>query len=123
MVLLKNEKLQEGNPVLPLTKGKKILLTGPNANQMRCLNGGWSYTWQGHGTDERPGKYNTIYEAFCNEYGKENVILNQGVTYNEKGKYWEENNLRFKAQLMQQRKLMSSLPALARIPIPRLRAT
>ena len=91
MVLLKNEKLQEGNPVLPLTKGKKILLTGPNANQMRCLNGGWSYTWQGHRTDEFAGKYNTIYEAFCNEYGKENVILNQGVTYNEKGKYWEEN--------------------------------
>ena len=91
MVLLKNEKLQEGNPVLPLTKGKKILLTGPNANQMRCLNGGWSYTWQGHRTDEFAGKYNTIYEAFCNEYGNENVILNQGVTYNEKGKYWEEN--------------------------------
>ena len=91
MVLLKNEKLQDGNPVLPLAKGKKILLTGPNANQMRCLDGGWSYTWQGHRTDEFAGKYNTIYEAFCNQYGKENVVLNQGVTYNEKGKYWEEN--------------------------------
>lgn len=91
MVLLKNEKLQDGNPVLPLAKGKKILLTGPNANQMRCLDGGWSYTWQGHRTDEFAGKYNTIYEAFCNQYGKENVILNQGVTYNEKDKYWEEN--------------------------------
>ena len=91
MVLLKNEKLQDGNSVLPLAKGKKILLTGPNANQMRCLDGGWSYTWQGHRADEFAGKYNTIYEAFCNEYGKENVILNQGVTYNEKGKYWEEN--------------------------------
>ena len=91
MVLLKNEKLQDGNPVLPLAKGKKILLTGPNANQMRCLDGGWSYTWQGHRTDEFAGKYNTIYEAFCNQYGKENVILNQGVTYNETGKYWEEN--------------------------------
>lgn len=86
MVLLKNE----GN-ILPLQHGKKILLTGPNANQMRCLSGGWSYTWQGHRADEFAGKYNTIYEAFCNEYGKENVILNQGVTYNEKGKYWEEN--------------------------------
>ena len=91
MVLLKNEKLQDGTPVLPLAKGKKILLTGPNANQMRCLDGGWSYTWQGHRADEFAGKYNTIYEAFCNQYGKENVILNQGVTYNEKGKYWEEN--------------------------------
>ena len=86
MVLLKNE----GN-ILPLQHGKKILLTGPNANQMRCLDGGWSYTWQGHRADEFAGKYNTNYEAFCNEYGKENVILNQGVTYNEKGKYWEEN--------------------------------
>lgn len=86
MVLLKNE----GN-ILPLQHGKKILLTGPNANQMRCLDGGWSYTWQGHRADEFAGKYNTIYEAFCNEYGRENVILNQGVTYNEKGKYWEEN--------------------------------
>ena len=86
MVLLKNE-----SNILPLQHGKKILLTGPNANQMRCLDGGWSYTWQGHRADEFAGKYNTIYEAFCNEYGKENVILNQGVTYNEKGKYWEEN--------------------------------
>ena len=85
-VLLKNE----GN-IRPLQHGKKSLLTGPNANQMRCLDGGWSYTWQGHRADEFAGKYNTIYEAFCNEYGKENVILNQGVTYNEKGKYWEEN--------------------------------
>ena len=86
MVLLKNS-----NNILPLQKGKKILLTGPNANQMRCLDGGWSYTWQGHRTDEFAGKYNTIYEALCNEYGKENIVLNQGVTYNEAGKYWEEN--------------------------------
>ena len=89
MVLLKNE-----GGILPLQQGKKVLLTGPNANQMRCLDGGWSYTWQGHRADEFAGKYNTIYEAFCNEYGKENVILNQGVTYNEKGKYWEENEPR-----------------------------
>ena len=86
MVLLKNE-----GGILPLQQGRKVFLTGPNANQMRCLDGGWSYTWQGHRADEFAGKYNTIYEAFCNEYGKENVILNQGVTYNEKGKYWEEN--------------------------------
>lgn len=86
MVLLKND-----NNILPLQKGKKILLTGPNANQMRCLDGGWSYTWQGNRTDEFAGKYNTIYEALCNEYGKQNIVLNQGVTYNEAGKYWEEN--------------------------------
>lgn len=84
-ILLKNEG------VLPLAKGKKILLTGPNANQMRCLNGGWSYTWQGSKAEDLAEKYNTIYEALCNKYGQENVIFNQGVTYNEKGQYWEEN--------------------------------
>ena len=84
-VLLKNE----GN-ILPLAKGKKILLTGPNANQMRCLNGGWSYTWQGSNAEDLSEKYNTIYEAFCNKFGKENVTLNQCVTYNERGQYWEE---------------------------------
>ena len=84
-VLLKNE----GN-ILPLAKGKKILLTGPNANQMRCLNGGWSYTWQGSNAEDLSEKYNTIYEAFCNKFGKDNVTLNQCVTYNERGQYWEE---------------------------------
>jgi beta-glucosidase len=84
--LLKNE----GN-ILPLAKGKKILLTGPNANQMRCLNGGWSYTWQGSRAEDLAEKYNTIYEALCNKYGKENIILEQGVTYNENGAYYEEN--------------------------------
>lgn len=84
-ILLKNEG------VLPLAKGKKILLTGPNANQMRCLNGGWSYTWQGSKAEDLAEKYNTIYEALCNKYGQENVILDQGVNYNEKGQYWEEN--------------------------------
>ncbi len=85
-VLLKNE----GN-ILPLAKGKKILLTGPNANQMRCLHGGWSYTWQGSRAEDLAEKYNTIYEALCNKYGKENVILEQGVTYNENGAYYDEN--------------------------------
>ncbi|SEF58891.1 beta-glucosidase [Xylanibacter ruminicola] len=84
-VLLKNEG------ILPLAKGKKILLTGPNANQMRCLHGGWSYTWQGSKAEDLSEKYNTIYEALCNKYGKENVILEQGVTYNEDGAYYDEN--------------------------------
>jgi beta-glucosidase len=89
LVLLKNE----GN-ILPLTSNHsplKLLVTGPNANQMRCLNGGWSYTWQGHRADEFAQQYNTIYEALCQEYGQQNVELCQGVTYNEKGKWWEEN--------------------------------
>ena len=85
-VLLKNE----GN-ILPLAKGKKILLTGPNANQMRCLHGGWSYTWQGSKAEDLSEKYNTIYEALCNKYGKDNIILEQGVTYNENGAYYDEN--------------------------------
>ena len=86
MVLLKNR-----DDILPLAKGKKILLTGPNANQMRCLNGGWSYSWQGHVTDQFAGQYHTIYEAMCNKFGTQNVILEQGVTYNERGSYWAEN--------------------------------
>ena len=95
MVLLKNEQFKvksekEAEPLLPLKKGTKLLVTGPNANQMRCLNGGWSYTWQGERTDEFAQQHNTIYEALCQEYGKENVKLCQGVTYKEKGKYWEE---------------------------------
>ena len=85
MVLLKNEG------ILPLAKGKKILLTGPNANQMRCLHGGWSYTWQGSRAENLSEKYNTIYEALCNKYGHENIILEQGVTYNEEGAYYDEN--------------------------------
>ena len=85
-VLLKNE-----GAILPLAKGKRILLTGPNANQMRCLNGGWSYTWQGSNAEDLSEKYNTIYEALCNKYGQENIILEQGVTYNERGQYWQEN--------------------------------
>lgn len=86
IVLLKNE-----GSFLPLPKGKRLLLTGPNANQMRCLLGGWSYTWQGSKAEDLSEPYNTIYEALCNKYGKENIVLEQGVTYNERGKYYEEN--------------------------------
>ena len=85
IVLLKNE-----SNILPLTSGK-ILLTGPNANQMRCLHGGWSYTWQGSRAENLTEQYNTIYEALCNKYGQENIILEQGVTYNEEGAYYDEH--------------------------------
>lgn len=85
-ILLKNT-----DNILPLAKNTKILLTGPNANSMRCLNGGWSYTWQGHLADRFAGQYNTIYEALCNKFGKKNVVLEQGVTYKPEGKYDEEN--------------------------------
>ncbi len=94
IVLLKNE-----DNILPLdiTKFKvqsskfKVLLTGPNANQMRCLHGGWSYTWQGSKAEDLSEKYNTIYEALCNKYGKDNIILEQGVTYDENKAYYDEN--------------------------------
>ena len=94
-VLLKNEQ-----NVLPVKVGKKILLTGPNANSMRCLNGGWSYSWQGNKADECAGAYNTIYEALCHKYGKANVVYEPGVTYassdpkavtNQNDNWWAEN--------------------------------
>ena len=85
-ILLKNT-----DGILPLEKGVKILVTGPNANSMRCLNGGWSYTWQGHLADRFTGEYNTIYEALRNKFGASNVRLEQGVTYVAEGKYDEEN--------------------------------
>ena len=86
MALLKNE-----NGLLPLKKGTKILVTGPNANRMRCLNGGWSYTWQGAEMAGVTDRYNTIYEALCNMFPTSRVLLEEGVTYNEQGKYDEEN--------------------------------
>ena len=85
-ILLKNN-----GGILPLKKGTKILLTGPNANSMRCLNGGWSYSWQGHLTDRFASKYNTIYKALVNKFGKKNIVLEQGVTYPAEGAYHEEN--------------------------------
>lgn len=86
LVLLKNT-----DGILPLKKGKRILVTGPNANSMRCLNGGWSYTWQGSNAEMCAEAYNTILEAFTNKFGPDNVIYEAGVTYNNKGDWWEEN--------------------------------
>ncbi len=84
-VLLKNE-----DNILPLKGGLKILVTGPNANTMRPLDGGWTYTWQGDADNFAQDK-NTILEAMQQQFGKNNVIYEPGVTYNMKGKYWEEN--------------------------------
>lgn len=85
MVLLKN------NGILPLAPGRKILVTGPNANSMRCLNGGWSYTWQGKDADKYASQHNTILEAMQQRFGMPNIIYEAGVTYNNDGLYWEEN--------------------------------
>ncbi len=86
LVLLKNE-----DDILPLAKGKRILVTGPNANSMRTLNGGWSYSWQGDRVDEFAGDYNTIYEALSAKFGARNVIYEPGVTY-AKSLDWQEED-------------------------------
>ena len=86
ITLLKND-----NNILPLKQGVKILVAGPNANSMRTLNGGWSYSWQGEKTEEFAEQYNTIYEALSNKFGADNVVLEEGVTYNMAGQYFEEN--------------------------------
>ena len=87
-VLLKND-----GGILPLREGMKILLAGPNANAMRCLNGGWSYSWQGERADEFAQTYHTIYEALCNRFGANNIIYEPGVTYApvHLDNWWEEN--------------------------------
>ena len=86
ITLLKNE-----DATLPIKNGSKILVTGPNANSMRTLNGGWSYSWQGEKSEEFAKEYNTIYEALKNKYGADKVKLEEGVTYYMEGQYYEEN--------------------------------
>ena len=86
--------LKNTNNILPIPKTAKVLVTGPNANSMRTLNGGWSYTWQGEKTDQYAEKYNTILEAVTNKFGKENVKYVQGISYNEAwGKFNEDSIL------------------------------
>lgn len=86
ITLLKNE-----DNILPIKKGAKILVAGPNGNSMRTLNGGWSYSWQGEKVEEFAEQYNTILEALQNEFGEANVIYEPGVTYKMDGQYFEEN--------------------------------
>ena len=86
MVLVKNE-----GSLLPLSKSSKLLVTGPNANSMRCLNGGWSYSWQGDKADQCAADYNTILEALQNTFGADNIVYEPGVTYKEGGNWWDEN--------------------------------
>lgn len=82
--------LKNSNNVLPLNKSSKILVTGPNANSMRTLNGAWTYSWQGEKVEEFAGQYNTIVEAMQGKIGKENISFVPGVSYKMDGKYWEE---------------------------------
>ena len=82
MVLLKND-----HGLLPLAEGTKILVTGPNANSMRSLNGGWSYTWQGHLADSYTEDKNTIQEALTARFGAGNVTFISGLSYDPTGFY------------------------------------
>jgi beta-glucosidase len=86
ITLLKNE-----DNILPLKKGVRLLVTGPNANSMRTLNGGWSYSWQGEKVEEFAQQYNTIFEALQKKFGEANVKYEPGVTYKMDGLYFEEN--------------------------------
>lgn len=75
IVLLKNE-----DSILPLKNNLKILLTGPTANKLMYLNGGWSYVWQGNKEELYPQEKNTLYEALQLQYGNDNVEYVEGVT-------------------------------------------
>ncbi len=86
MVMLKND-----DNILPLSQNTRIMVTGPTATSMRSLNGGWSYTWQGHLTDDYAKDYNTILEALTNKFGESNVTYVPTVTFNQKGSYQDEN--------------------------------
>ena len=87
--------LKNNNDILPLKGKPKILVTGPNGNNMRTLNGAWSYSWQGELTDRFAGDFNTIYEALQNNYGRNNVKYVSGVSYKENGSYYDmvEDNI------------------------------
>ena len=88
MVLLKNENVgTEGNALLPLKEGARILVCGPNADNLRGMNGGWSYTWQGERTNElapQMGQYSTFQKALKERFGEANVQYLQGVQWDEK---------------------------------------
>ena len=86
---VESEVLLKNDGVLPLARQTRILVTGPNSHSMRTLNGGWSYSWQGHGASkpEFTEKYNTIYEALAQKF--ENVSYVPGVEYHLDGTDWQ----------------------------------
>jgi beta-glucosidase len=85
ITLLKNK-----NGLLPLPQGAKVLVTGPTANSMRTLNGGWSYSWQGEKTEMFSQDYHTILTAMQKNLGKENVSYFPGVNFVMDGKYYQD---------------------------------
>ena len=83
-VLLKNE-----GGILPLKEDARIFVTGPNANSLRALNGGWSYTWQGAADDFVP-QYNTIVEALRRRFPQ--VSYAPGVEYDPAPMAWQNED-------------------------------
>ncbi|WP_255491339.1 glycoside hydrolase family 3 N-terminal domain-containing protein [Dysgonomonas sp. ZJ279] len=90
ITLLKND-----NNILPLKKGAKILVTGPNAVSKRSLNGGWTFSWQGEKIDEFASEYNNILDAMKLKFGKENVAYIPGVSYTDAVEYATEYKNQF----------------------------
>jgi beta-glucosidase len=76
MTLLKNE-----NNLLPLSKDTRVLVTGPSANKLSVLNGGWTITWQGDNEALYPQEKSTILEAIQNKVGANRVEYIEGVTF------------------------------------------
>jgi beta-glucosidase len=65
LTLLKND----GN-LLPLSRSRKVLVTGPTANSLIPLNNGWTYVWQGSEESLYPKDRPTILQALEAKLGK-----------------------------------------------------
>ena len=78
ITLLKNE-----NNVLPLSKDSKVLVTGPSADKLSVLNGGWTITWQGDNEALYPHEKSTILEAIQDKAGATRVEYIEAVTFDK----------------------------------------
>ncbi|MFN3403959.1 MAG: beta-glucosidase [Cytophagaceae bacterium] len=74
IVLIKNEN------ILPLPKGKNILLTGPNANRKVPLCGGWTYRFAPQSDEWFPDDMLTLYDAMKRDF---NQTLKLAANINE----------------------------------------
>lgn len=99
VTLLKNE-----NSILPIKNKNKILVTGPNGNSMRTLNGAWTYSWQGEKTDFFAEDHNTIYEAIKNKFTDSDVKYIPGVTYPINEDYDKEPKFEYYDQYFDKKK-------------------